>query len=219
VQSRFDFPPGEPQVLGDRIVLLGGFAPEAALRAGIEAVAALAPFRHWAVPGGKRMSVAMTNCGTLGWTSDERGYRYSALDPNTGVPWPAMPAVFAQLAHEAAACAGFSNFVPDACLINRYSVGAAMGLHRDADERDAFSPTAQPIVSVSLGAPARFVIGGLARRDALRTLTLASGDVLVWGGAARLAYHGVRPLKAAPDAAADGVHGGERFNLTFRGAG
>jgi len=133
------------------------------------------------------------------------------VDPLTQQPWPSMPASFAALAQQAAALAGYPDFSADACLINRYQVGARMGLHQDKNERD-FS---QPIVSVSLGLTATFQFGGLMRSDKTLSLPLYHGDVVVWGGAARLRYHGVLPLKA-------GMHpalGESRINLTFRKAG
>ena len=170
-----------------------------------------APLRHMITPGGLRMSVAMSNCGALGWVSDRRGYRYSSRDPGSGKRWPAMPRVFSMLARDAAAQAGFADFAPDACLVNRYEPGAKLSLHQDRDERD-FS---QPIVSVSLGLPAVFLFGGLRRGDKQLRVPLAHGDVVAWGGASRMRYHGVLPLK-------EGEHpllGGCRINLTFRKAG
>ncbi|MEH2509265.1 alkylated DNA repair protein (DNA oxidative demethylase) [Nitrobacteraceae bacterium AZCC 1564] len=191
-------------------ILLGGFARpcEAALIAEVCAIAERAPFRHLITPGGYRMSVAMTNCGGVGWVSDHRGYRYDAIDPDTSKPWPAMPDVFIALAREAAARAGFMNFRPDACLINRYEPGAKLSLHQDKDELDLDAP----IVSVSLGLPAVFQFGGLKRSDRPDRHRLRHGDVVVWGGPSRLAFHGVLPL-------ADGEHpllGRQRINLTFR---
>ncbi len=162
-------------------------------------------------PGGFRMSVAMTNCGALGWVTDRKGYRYDAIDPETQRPWPPMPDCFLELAKGAAEEAGFPSFVPDACLMNRYQPGARLSLHQDKDERD-FS---QPIVSVSLGLPAVFLYGGEERTDKTRRVAVVHGDTVVWGGPARLRYHGVMPLR-------DGIHpllGGYRFNLTFRKAG
>lgn len=192
-------------------VLLRGLARDGAdeLLAGIAAVAARAPFRHLETPGGKRMSVAMTNCGALGWTSDRRGYRYCDHDPVSGERWPAMPAAFIRIAATAAAAAGFAGFAPDACLVNRYDVGARMALHQDRDERDLQAP----ILSVSLGLPVVFLFGGARRQDAARRIALAHGDVVVWGGPARLRFHGVLALKP-------GTHPlGLRYNLTFRQAG
>ena len=182
-----------------------------ALVAAIESVQAAAPFRHLITPGGFRMSVAMTNCGSLGWVSDRRGYRYDLHDPLSGRPWPPMPPVFLELARTAAEAGGFSEFTPDACLLNRYEPGARLTLHQDKDERD-FSA---PIVSVSLGLPGTFLFGGDSRKDKKRRIPLQHGDVVVWGGPARLRHHGVLALK-------DGHHellGSRRLNLTFRRAG
>jgi alkylated DNA repair protein (DNA oxidative demethylase) len=174
-------------------------------------VLADAPFRHLLTPGGFRMSVAMTNCGRLGWVSDAGGYRYDPTDPESGRPWPPMPASFARLARRAAAEAGFAGFEPDACLVNRYEPGARLTLHQDRDERDF----GQPIVSVSLGLPAVFVFGGPGRRDPTRRVTLAHGDVVVWGGPARLHHHAVLALRPGRHP----LTGGCRINLTFRRAG
>ncbi|MEP7364062.1 MAG: DNA oxidative demethylase AlkB, partial [Acidobacteriota bacterium] len=183
--------PPEParEVLSAGACVLRQFAAPYAteLLAGVKAIDAQSPFRHLITPGGYRMSVAMTNCGPLGWVSDRSGYRYSPTDPLSGEPWPAMPESFHALALNAAREAGFSAFQPDACLINRYEPGAKLSLHRDADEED-FS---QPIVSVSLGIPAVFLFGGLHRKDKTRRIPLTHGDVVVWGGPDRLRYHGV----------------------------
>ena len=170
-----------------------------------------AAFRHLVTPGGLAMSVAMTNCGRLGWISDRRGYRYAELDPQTGRPWPPMPAVFERLAQASAAEAGFGGFEPDACLINRYEPGTRLSLHQDKDERDYGAP----IVSVSLGMPATFLFGGLARGDKAARIPLVHGDVVVWGGTDRLRYHGVLPLEDRPHE----ILGSRRINLTFRKAG
>ena len=193
-------------------VLLRGFAlaVDQALLAGVRAVIAQAPLRQMITPGGLQMSVAMTNCGSFGWVSDRTGYRYAALDPTSGQPWPAMPAAFATLASAAAAHAGFENFSPDVSLINRYEAGTRLSLHQDRDERDY----TQPIVSVSLGVGAVFLFGGLKRSDRPARMRLEHGDIVVWGGPARLRYHGVLPLE-------EGSHpltGSHRFNLTFRRA-
>jgi alkylated DNA repair protein (DNA oxidative demethylase) len=191
--------------------LLPRHADTAALRLEIARVAAVAPFRHLEVPGGKRMSVAMTNCGQLGWTSDRTGYRYVANDPLTGAAWPAMPAALQALAHAAAARVGWPRFDPDACLVNRYVADARLSLHQDRDE--AGEALVHPIVSVSIGATAQFMLGGLRRGDPVRAFPLHDGDVLVWGGTARLVHHGVRPLRPGPQDPAP-----ERLNLTFRRA-
>jgi len=183
---------------------------ERELLADIAAITAAAPFRHMLTPGGQRMSVAMTNCGEVGWVTDRRGYRYDRLDPQTGRPWPVLPRSIAGLAARAAADAGLGPFRPDVCLINRYEPGARMSLHQDRDERD-FS---WPIVSVSLGLDATFLFGGSKRSDKPQRLPLTHGDVLVWGGAHRLAFHGVAPV-------AEGCHptvGRMRLNLTMRKA-
>lgn len=207
-----DDAPQPDLVLGEGAVRLSGFARDdaAALLAAMEAVAAAAPFRHLVTPGGYAMSVAMTNCGQVGWVSDRTGYRYDPVDPQTGRPWPAMPPVFGDLALRAAAAAGFADFHPVACLVNRYAPGARLSLHQDRDE----AALAAPIVSVSLGLPAIFLWGGSARTDRTRRIPLVHGDVVVWGGPSRLAFHGVAPL-------AEGAHpltGGYRYNLTFRRA-
>ena len=199
-------------LLGEGAVVLRGFAAaeSADLATIIAAVAAAAPFRRMVTPGGFRMSVAMTNCGSYGWVSSERGYAYTPLDPESRKPWPAMPAVFSRLANRAAERAGFDGFDPDACLINRYAPGARLSLHQDKDERDF----AAPIVSVSLGAAAVFLFGGEKRRAPILRVPLEHGDVVVWGGPARLRYHGVAPLKS-------GWHpfaGPDRLNLTLRKA-
>ncbi|GAC1305292.1 MAG: DNA oxidative demethylase AlkB [Steroidobacteraceae bacterium] len=198
--------------LAPGVSLLCGLTVAAApdLFAAMAHVAALAPFRHQQTPGGLLMSVAMTSCGDFGWVSDRRGYRYEAVDPNTGRPWPAMPAVFAEIAARAASRGGFDGFVADSCLINRYAAGARMSLHQDKDERDF----AAPIVSVSLGLPAVFLLGGESRKDRPLRVPLVHGDVLVWGGPARLRYHGVMPVKAG----VHGLAGPYRVNLTFRRA-
>ena len=200
----------EPIRLGDGIALLRGFSRSALLMPIIDAVVARAPFRHLVTPGGQTMSVAMTNCGSVGWVSDRSGYRYSSHDPMTGDIWPRLPAEFETLARGAATLAGFPDFAPDACLVNRYSPGARLTAHRDADEQNF----AQPIVSVSLGLPASFAFYGLTRGGKGHGVKLVDGDVLVWGGPSRLVYHAVRPIKPGTHP----VTGGFRYNLTFRHA-
>ncbi len=204
---------GSVDSLGSGASLLHGLALSyiESLLASINAVTTAAPFRHMVTTRGFRMSVAMSNCGMFGWISDGRGYRCARADPLTGEPWPAMPDVFAELAERAVDVAGFPGFRPDACLINRYVPGARMGLHQDRDEID-FSA---PIVSVSLGLPATFLFGGEARSDRPQRVPLRHGDVVVWGGPARLFHHGIAPL-------ADGHHerlGPQRINLTLRRTG
>ncbi|WP_050406793.1 DNA oxidative demethylase AlkB [Bradyrhizobium embrapense] len=201
-------PPRE--TIADGAVLLRGFVRpfEAELIPALRVIVKQAPFRHLITPGGHRMSVAMTNCGSVGWVSDPSGYRYDPIDPDTGQPWPTMPAVLRGVAADAAAAAGFDGFAPQACLINRYVPGAKLSLHQDKDELDYGAP----IVSISLGLPAIFLFGGLKRSDTPRRYRLEHGDVAVWGGPSRLFYHGVAAL-------ADGEHsvlGRQRINLTFR---
>jgi len=198
--------------MAERAVLLRGFARtvEGDLIAALRIVVEQAPFRHMLTPGGHQMSVAMTNCGSVGWVTDPSGYRYDGVDPCSTKPWPAMPPSFRELAARAADRAGFDGFSPDACLINRYRPGARMSLHQDKDETDFGAP----IVSVSLGLPAIFLFGGLQRSDKPRRFRLEHGDIAVWGGPARLKFHGVAPL-------AEGEHallGRQRINLTFRKA-
>ncbi|WP_441242815.1 DNA oxidative demethylase AlkB [Tardiphaga sp. 768_D3_N2_1] len=204
-----DDQPAREELAEGAVLLRNFFAAEqpdviAALRLIVKA----APFRHLVTPGGHTMSVAMTNCGRVGWVSDPSGYRYDPVDPDSGKPWPEMPAPFRDLAARAAVQAGYDDFTPDACLINRYKPGAKLSLHQDKDELDLRAP----IVSVSLGLPATFLFGGLTRSAPTRRYRLTHGDVVVWGGPSRLAYHGVAPLP-------DGTHpvmGGQRINLTFR---
>jgi alkylated DNA repair protein (DNA oxidative demethylase) len=200
------------EVMAEGAVVLRGkaLAIETEIAAALQAITAASPFRHMTTPGGYVMSVAMTNCGVAGWVTDRKGYRYDRIDPQTGEAWPALPDCFRDLAVAAARDAGYPAFVPDACLINRYEPGARLSLHQDKNERDF----AQPIVSVSLGLPAIFQFGSLARNAPVRKFGLRHGDVAVWGGASRLCYHGVAELK-------DGVHeklGRMRINLTFRRA-
>jgi len=209
--DRLDVHPQRAQI-AEGAMLLRGFAlsMQHELVAALDVIIAQAPFRHMQTPGGHEMSVAMTNCGGLGWITDRRGYRYDAADPTSEQPWPSMPPVFLELAARAAAEAGFTGFLPDACLINRYEPGARMSLHQDRDETDFDAP----IVSVSLGLPAIFLWGSLKRSDKPQRFRLEHGDVVVWGGPSRLNFHGVAPL-------ADGEHallGRRRINLTFRKA-
>ncbi|MFI4866144.1 MAG: DNA oxidative demethylase AlkB [Steroidobacterales bacterium] len=205
-----------PRAAGERIaedalLLAGAASAEApALLAALQPVIAQAPWRHMVTPGGLTMSVAMTNCGHVGWVSDRRGYRYDSIDPDSGRPWPPMPLLLQRLAARAAAMAGFAGFEPDACLVNRYAPGTRLSLHQDRNELDLTAP----VVSVSLGLPAVFLFGGLRRADPAQRIALVHGDVVVWGGRQRLAFHGVTAL-------ADGEHqltGRCRINLTFRKA-
>jgi DNA oxidative demethylase len=196
-----------PLQLADDVWLLKSFVQTTRLRAEICNVSDQASFRHYTVPGGQTMSVAMTSCGAWGWVSDERGYAYVRHDPATLQPWPVMPEAFKRLAEEAGAIGGWLDFEPDSCLINRYEVGAGLGLHQDRNERDLRAP----IVSVSLGASCKFLLGGLRRADAVQSIELHDGDVMVWGGRSRLVFHGVRPLPSREKSL--------RYNLTLRRTG
>ncbi|WP_130901586.1 DNA oxidative demethylase AlkB [Pseudomonas sp. Sample_23] len=199
--------------IGEQSWVLRGFALSRVeqLLNELEAILAAAPLRHMVTPGGFSMSVGTSSCGQLGWITDRSGYRYSSVDPLSGLPWPSMPAVFADLAHEAAERAGFMDFHADSCLINQYVPGAKMSLHQDKDEKGY----AAPIVSLSLGLPAMFLFGGFERSDKSQRIPLLHGDMVVWGGVDRLRYHGVLPIKP-------GHHpllGDRRINITFRVAG
>lgn len=205
-------PTGREQI-GEESYVLRGYAlpwierllPE------LRSVLAQSPLRQMVTPGGFTLSAALSSCGDLGWTTDSAGYRYSPVDPRNLQPWPAMPDSLRQLATDAATDAGFSDFSPDACLINRYVPGARMSLHQDKNERSYSAP----VVSVSLGLPAVFLFGGHERSSKTRKISLFHGDVVVWGGVDRLRFHGVLPIK-------EGMHsvmGPQRINLTFRTAG
>jgi len=213
IQSDLDLFGPEPQHLASQTVLLPGFALSVLepLLDALRPVLRAAPLRHMQTPGGLNMAVALTNCGALGWVSDAKGYRYTTSDPISGQAWPALPQVLLELAGRAALAAGFEGFVPDACLINQYLPGTRLSLHQDRNERDF----GQPIVSISLGLPAVFLLGGLQRSDRTVRVPLSHGDVLVWGGEDRLRFHGVLPIKP-------GLHsrmGERRINLTLRKAG
>ncbi|WP_129991354.1 MULTISPECIES: DNA oxidative demethylase AlkB [unclassified Rahnella] len=207
-----DFHPNWREELCPGAVVLRGaaLADDAALLAEIDRIAGLVPFQYRATPGGYAMSVAMTNCGDVGWVTDRAGYRYQSTSPESHQHWPPMPELYRRLAVSAAEQAGFAGFTPDACLINRYQPGAKMSLHQDKDEHDF----GQPIVSVSLGLPAVFQFGGMQRSDKTQRVPLLHGDIVVWGGPSRLRYHGVLPLKAGEHP----LTGQYRFNLTFRKA-
>jgi DNA oxidative demethylase len=200
-----------PTQIAEGAWLLPGFARSLApaLIRQVLMIAGQAPFRHQVTPGGFRMSAAMTSCGQLGWVTDRRGYRYSVEDPASGLAWPPMPDVFRDLALSAAADTGYSDFDPQSCLINRYETGARMSLHQDKDEQALEAP----IVSVSLGAPITFLFGGPNRSDAVSRHRLEHGDVVVWGGASRLFFHGVAPLGKLANHPETGP---VRYNLTFR---
>lgn len=198
----------EPLAEGAVILRRFACADAQGLIAQIMHLAGQSPFRQMVTPGGYTMSVAMTNCGDVGWTTDSHGYLYSPIDPLTSQPWPAMPTLFRELSDAASKAAGYPDFAPDACLINRYAPGAKLSLHQDKDELNL----QQPIVSASLGVPAVFQFGGLKRNDPLKRVMLEHGDVVVWGGASRLFYHGILPLKPAQHALTDEY----RYNITFR---
>ncbi|WP_249692644.1 alpha-ketoglutarate-dependent dioxygenase AlkB [Stappia sp. WLB 29] len=177
-----------------------------ALLGEIRAVVAAAPLFTPVMPRtGTPFSVRMTNCGPLGWVSDRAGYRYQPLHPVTGQPWPAMPQALLDLWRELAPDAP----LPEACLVNFYGPKARMGLHQDKDE----ATFEVPVVSVSLGATALFRLGGRSRKDPTRSFRLASGDVLVLGGEARLAHHGIDRLLSGTSTL---VRDDGRINLTLR---
>lgn len=181
-----------------------------ALMEGVEAVVAQSPLRRLIVPNGRPMRIEMTNCGLVGWVNIDGRYRYSRVDPLTGRSWPGMPATFRRIAGAAASAAGYPDFQPAVCIINRYAVGADLQMHQDRDD----TQDRQPVVSVSLGLPAIFHFGGQGRGEKPLTIPLDDGDVVVWGGASRMHRHGVAPV-------APGVHprtGAYRYNLTFRTA-
>lgn len=180
---------------------------QAALVAEVLAAAAASPFYRSLTPGGKAMSVQMTNLGPLGWVTDAKGYRYEPRHPVSGQPWPPIPTAVLELWRELAEAPG----PPDACLVNLYRGQARMGLHQDRDEADF----AYPVMSVSLGDTALFRLGGVKRSDPTRTLRLASGDVCLLSGPARLAHHGVDRVIAGSSRL---IPGGGRINLTLRRA-
>lgn len=213
-----DLPDTRPGVLpiAEGALILPGFVKhnDTSLLDGVNAILSTAPLRSMLTPGGHRMSVTTSSCGRAGWVSDIDGYRYSPLDPDTQCPWPDLPSLFLNIARDAALQAGLNDFVPDSCLINCYAPGARMSLHQDRNERDLNSPNPAPIVSVSLGLPAIFLFGGLQRSERPSRYRIEHGDVVVWGGPARLKFHGIAPL-------VDGYHpllGRRRINLTLRKA-
>jgi alkylated DNA repair protein (DNA oxidative demethylase) len=181
-------------------------AAQADIVEAIRVIARAAPFFTPAMPGtGKPFSVRMTNCGPLGWVSDASGYRYQPTHPETGEPWPPIPARLIDLWNEAAAY----PHPPEACLVNHYDPEARMGLHQDKDEADL----AAPVLSVSLGDPCTFRFGGADRRDPTRSVRLESGDVVILGGASRLAFHGVDRIFAGRSTL---LRRPGRINLTLR---
>jgi alkylated DNA repair protein (DNA oxidative demethylase) len=182
-------------------------AEQEALAAEVFAAAEIAPFWQPVVPGGKPMSVRMTGLGPLSWVSDLKGYRYEPLHPRTGRPWPPMPQILLELWRRYAPGAP----EPDACLANLYGEGSKMGLHQDRDEAD-FSA---PVLSVSLGDAAVFRIGGTTRGGPTRSVKLASGDLCLLAGPARMAFHGIDRVISGSSTV---VPGGGRLNLTVRRA-
>lgn len=196
--------------LSEGAALLRGFALryEETLIEALREIATRSPFRFMRTPSGKAMRVALTSCGELGWISDHAGYRYSAIDPVTQRPWPAMPPALASLATEAAAEAGFRDFAPNTCLINHYRPATGLALHQDLDEGNAQAP----IVSISLGIPATFLFGGFERSASSEKIALEHGDIIVFGGPDRLRFHGIRPLRYAEHP----LLGARRFNLSLR---
>jgi DNA oxidative demethylase len=177
-----------------------------AMLAAVRAIVARAPLYVPRMPKtGKPMSVRMTNCGPLGWVTDERGYRYQPTHPETGEPWPPIPAILVKAWQE---LGGYTH-PPESCLINYYGPAAKMGLHQDRDERDF----AAPVVSLSLGDTGLFRIGGTSRSDPTRSIRLGSGDAVVLGEAARLAFHGVDRILPGTSML---LSEGGRINLTLR---
>jgi len=200
-------------VLAPGALLMRGFGrdDDVDILQAVESVIAQAPLRHLQTPGGYTMSIQTTRCGSMGWVSEPGGYRYAPSNPSTRAPWPAMPQCLLDFAVRAATEAGYPDFVPDSCMVNQYLPGNKLGLHQDRDERDLRAP----VVSLSLGLPAIFLFGGLQRTGKTQRYRLAHGDVVVWGGPSRLAFHGVLPV-------ADGDHalvGRRRVNVTFRKVG
>ena len=181
-------------------------AAEAALLAEVLAKIEIAPFYKPIMPGsGKAFSVEETNFGSLGWISDRDGYRYEPVHPVTRKPWPAIPRILLDLWHETTGYAA----PPECCLVNLYRGAAKMGLHQDKDE----AALAGPVLSVSLGDDAVFRVGGTSRKTGTKSLKLGSGDVLTFGGPARLAYHGIDRVIAGTSRL---IPGGGRINLTLR---
>lgn len=170
-----------------------------------------AEFSHPTTKSGGVYSAEITNCGTVGWWSDSKGYRYTEKDPRSGRAWPKMPKLFVDTLESALHGTSAEGFEPDACLINHYVKGAKMGLHQDKDEAD-FS---HPIVTISLGAAADFLIGGVKRSDPSQSIMVESGDIMIMGGESRMRFHGIRKIYpgSSPLPDLDG-----RISLTFRKA-
>jgi alkylated DNA repair protein (DNA oxidative demethylase) len=193
---------------GGGLILRPGYldrTAQEALLAAVHNIIKEAPLYAPRVPSGKPMSVRMTNCGPLGWMTDEAGYRYQATHPETGRPWPPIPELLMQAWRDLAAY----PHPPEACLINYYGADARMGLHQDRDEQDF----AAPVVSLSLGDTGLFRIGSTKRSDPTQSFRLASGDAVVLAGSARLAYHGIDRIMAGTSTL---IAEGGRINLTLR---
>jgi alkylated DNA repair protein (DNA oxidative demethylase) len=192
--------------------ILAGYALEQMpeLFAGLRAVEAVSPFRHMVTRQGFEIHVETTGCGPLSWVSDRSGYRYDHIDPATGKPWPPMPQSFFDMARAAAAAAGYVDFTPDSCLINRYNPDTTSSLHRDG-ERD----TSQPVVTISVGVSVSFLWGGNERTDKAKPHLLTHGDVMVFGGPSRLYFHGVKQLKGGET---HPLTGERRYSITLRKA-
>ncbi len=201
-QTPIDLPAGTHYLKG----FACKYAPE--LIVAIKKITTYSPFRQIVTPGGKKMSVTITNCGTYGWISDRYGYRYSTVDPLSHQHWLALPSCFVELVNAALSHEHLPNYQPDACLINNYSVGAKMGLHQDKDEKNF----TYPIVSVSLGLPALFLLGGLTRNITPRRILLQHGDIIILTQQSRLRFHGVLPIQPGYHAELQA----QRINLTFR---
>jgi alkylated DNA repair protein (DNA oxidative demethylase) len=190
---------------------VASFALQQELLAAVRDIAKDAPFQHPRTRGGGMTSAAMTNAGDAGWWSDRSGYRYITRQPDSDKPWPAMPAVFRSAVASIVNGSPWPDFQPDASLINFYEPGAKMGLHQDRDERDF----AQPIVTISLGDDADFLVGGLARTDKTVALVVESGDAVIMGPPGRMLFHGIRKIYPGTSPL-EGLKG--RISLTFRKA-
>ncbi|MGR6871627.1 alpha-ketoglutarate-dependent dioxygenase AlkB [Pseudomonas sp. HK3] len=200
----------QPEVhnLGDGIFHIKQFAPSELCLHLISLITEQAPLRQMMTPMGHLTQVKMTNCGQYGWISDSNGYRYSPIDPTSQKSWPAMPDALLKIHKEACELAGLTSFKPDACLINHYDIGLAMGRHQDKDELDL----SWPIVSISIGLPAVFQVFSMQRNSPAKNILLEDGDVIILSGQSRSFYHGVKPIKA--DILQPNLS--QRFNLTLR---
>lgn len=200
----------EMEELAPGIFLFQRYIDEEMVYKVVKSAEAEIPFRHMVTPGGKRINVAGISMGDCGWYSDRRGYRYEKTDPITGKKWPKIPDHISKITTDAAYKAGFPNFVPDSCFINKYEPGVRLTAHIDQDEVD-FS---MPIVSISIGVSAIFQVFGKKRGGKSLNIQLNSGDLLIFGGPARRTYHGVKKLEEQSHP----LTGNIRYNLTFRKA-